>query len=128
VNSRIEAIARLWRERNALLGPATEATEGIVAEILGDFDPIATCQHLDTLLRLRAVSGRAPAEALAFVFDLRALLAPTAADGPDDTARFALRVDQVALWAFDVYTRCREEIFRLRLKEVANRPPRPEGA
>jgi hypothetical protein len=94
-----------------------------VAGILGDLDPLATCCHLDEILRLRAVSGQTPSEALSFVFELRHLLEE--AFGAERQRLLALerRLDQVSLFAFDVYTRCREEVFHLRLRELSQPQP-----
>jgi len=84
-----------------------EGLQGLTDEILGDLDPERTCRHLDTILRVRSIQGTLPSEAVAFVFQARDLF-------PDRGER----VDQVALWAFDLYTRCREAVMELRLRDA----------
>ena len=99
---------------------------GIAEEVLGGLDAGRTCRHLDEILRVRGAQERTPAQAVAFVFDLREILLEESTLPPPLVHH---RVDQIALWAFDVYARCREEVFALRLRELrsplALREPAP---
>jgi hypothetical protein len=80
---------------------------------------------LDRLIRVRAVQDLKPSEALAFLVELkRVIRARVASDGLECGAELAAlddRIDGVLLAALDVYSRCREEIFDIRVKDVRNR-------
>ena len=39
----------------------------------------------------------------------------------DDMSAFDAKVDELGLLAFDVYSRCRENLFEVRMKEVKDR-------
>jgi hypothetical protein len=79
---------------------------------------------LDRIIRIRAVQELAPSQALAFVLDLRQVIADEVSDPPlsaDELQELAQRIDRLALTAFDVYTQCREQISSIRIKEIRNR-------
>jgi hypothetical protein len=76
---------------------------------------------IDGIVRIRAVQEFAPSAAVGFVYALRGILREElAGTGLDDVARAALDagVDRLALVAFDVYMRCREKIFEIRVREI----------
>ena len=121
------AVHGLLGERDPFRNPAGHAIrEGLAVlarELLGGMDEKAMAPALDAVLRLRAVQGFRPSEALGFVFDLRAIMvetadAETAAQAPPDLGS---RIDRLALMAFDQYMACREQIAGLREKELRKR-------
>jgi len=85
---------------------------------------------LDGILRVRAVQDLSPSTAVAFVLQLkRAIRDVMSEDHVDpqihaDVTALSVRIDRLALAAFDVYTHCREQIFELRLSEIRGRAPR----
>lgn len=90
----------------------------LVREVLGEMKREVLEAPLDAIVRLRAVQGFSPSEAIAFVFELRNAANGLAGSGctvPQE------RIDQLALMAFDRYIACRELIFELRLKELRRR-------
>ena len=126
------AVHGLLGERDPFRNPAGHAIrEGLIVlarELLGGMDEKAMAPALDAVVRLRAVQGFRPSEALGFVFDLRAIMvetagaetadAETAAQAPPDLGS---RIDRLALMAFDQYMACREQIAGLREKELRKR-------
>jgi len=121
------AVPGLLGERDPFRNPAGHAIrEGLTVlarELLGGMDTAALAPALDTVLRLRAVQGFRPSEALGFVFDLRTIMAEpadaeTAVQIPPDLGN---RIDRLALMAFDQYMACREQIASLREKELEKR-------
>jgi hypothetical protein len=79
---------------------------------------------LDRIIRIRAVQELAPSQALAFVLDLRKVIVEQVTNPPlsaDELQELAQRIDRLALTAFDVYSRCREQISSIRIKEIRNR-------
>jgi hypothetical protein len=78
---------------------------------------------LDRLIRIRAVQELASSHALDFIVDLRQVFVGVA-DPPlsvDELLELAQRIDRLALVAFDVYCRCREQISSIRINEIRNR-------
>lgn len=90
----------------------------LAREVLGEMKREALEPPLDAIVRLRAVQGFSPSDAIGFIFDLR-----NAACEIDESRTAVLndRIDQLALMAFDRYATCREQIFELRLKELRRR-------
>jgi hypothetical protein len=78
-------------------------------------------QHLDPVLRIRAIQAFTPAEALAFIVDLKPILRSQFKDVLEEEgirkalARFEDQIDAMLLIAFDVYSLCREKIFELKV-------------
>jgi hypothetical protein len=95
-------------------------TAGLLDEVLGTMDAETACRHLDDIVRVRAVQGMTPSETVSFVFLLKAAARETAGSGgaPAEWADFDARVDRVALWAFDVYARCRDQLGEIRINEM----------
>ncbi len=117
----------LLSEHDPFLNPAGHAIrEGLTvltSELLGGMDEEVMAPALDAVVRLRAVQGFRPSEALSFVFDLRAIMAETTDAGTADQVPPDLgnRIDRLALMAFDQYMGCREQIASLREKELRKR-------
>jgi hypothetical protein len=78
---------------------------------------------LDLLVRVRAVQGQPPSEALAWMVLLKRACRETLGDALDGARRAALdeRIDALTLCAFDAYARCREEIHQIQLRDVRRR-------
>jgi hypothetical protein len=79
---------------------------------------------LTPVIRLRAVQEMPPSQALAFVTQLKSVVREVLGDRmregdwPDALLAFEAQIDQAALWAFDIYSECREKIFELRVNEM----------
>ncbi len=82
---------------------------------------------LDAIVRIRAVQDFAPSEALAFLLRIKQIareeLGPeqlAEAGTAEALASFDSAVDDLALYAFDLYMRCREKIYDLKAQEARN--------
>ncbi len=101
--------------------------EHIFQELLLDQSSPELNQHLDALLRIRAVQSFAPSRAVGFVGELKHIVrsrleSEVEARGlQDELLLFEHRIDQLTLLAFDVYMHCREKIWELKAKEAQNR-------
>jgi hypothetical protein len=127
-----EEAARFFRkEKDRFKNPVGQsihrATEAILDGALLERDEDGVPEALEALVRIRAVQDFSPSEAIAFVFLLkravREVLEGASADGPPAQALSDLesRVDALALAAFETYTRCREELFEIRLRASKRR-------
>jgi hypothetical protein len=124
------ATAERWRrERDPFANPignalATGLPE-LVEAVAGDEDHAGRAMAaLETIVRIRSVQDLAPSRAVGFVYLLRDAvkdeLAVELAGGThaDELSAVNERIERMALLAFDVYVRLREQIFRLRQEEL----------
>ena len=127
-----EEAARFFRkEKDRFKNPVGQsihrATETLFDGALLERDTEGVPEALESLVRIRAVQEFSPAEALAFVFLLkravREALAEASGERPPEAVLSDLdsRVDALALAAFETYTRCREELFEIRLRSAKRR-------
>jgi hypothetical protein len=99
-------------------------TKGIVAALLDGGEHEKIQQHLNEIIKIRAVQQITPSEAIRFVFALkqavREELGPTASDPQilPELEAFDREIDRVALAAFDSYVECRERVSELRIGEI----------
>jgi hypothetical protein len=79
---------------------------------------------LDGIIRIRAVQDFTPSEAVAFVFQLKAVIRDVMDEQLresgrwDDLAKLEARIDHVALLAFEKYTECRETLREIRGQQI----------
>jgi len=126
-----EAVRFFRKEKDGFKNPVGQslhrATEAIFDGALLGRDAEGVPEALEAIVRIRAVQEFSPSEAIAFVFLLkhavREVLEGVSADGPPAGALSGLesRVDSLALAAFETYTRCREELFEIRLRSSQRR-------
>jgi hypothetical protein len=97
--------------------------------ILDDIDEQTRVhKHLKTLCRLRSVQEFSPSEAIGFVYSLKKVVRKSLTRDELSDARilaellaFESRIDRLAMYAFDIYMSCREDVFELRTREAARR-------
>lgn len=81
---------------------------------------------LENIVKIRAIQDFTPSQAVVFVFLLKEVIRSELEQevGESLAAKewFALesRIDALALLAFDVYGKCREDLFQIRTNEVKN--------
>ena len=98
--------------------------EGIFGQILDDAEVEDISPFLDKVIRIRAVQDFTPSQAVAFIFDLKRLvreeLGREIREGQfsEELWRFEEEIDKMGLLALDIYMKCREEIYEVRVKEV----------
>jgi hypothetical protein len=99
-------------------------TRAILDELLGDLDPGRVCSSLDDILKIRAIQDFTPSQAVSFVFMLKQAIVDELPGELQDPAiaqellAFETRIDQLVLFALDVYTNSREKVYELRLGEI----------
>ena len=102
----------------------------LLEQLLGGMDPEPAQAALENILRIRAVQDLTASQAVQFVFQLRPILRKFQAEANYEV--LDARIDQLALWAFEEYARCRERLADLRISEsrrgmgvaIARRDPR----
>ena len=123
-----EASLFFKRERNQFANPVGNSVrtgiEAIFASLVEEMDAELVCRHLEEIIHVRAVQDLTPSQAVTFVFDLKQVVRRELkrelrqADVAADLEGFDARVDQTALFAFDIYVRCRERFAELRVNEI----------
>jgi hypothetical protein len=99
-------------------------TEILYDAFLHDNDPDVIAAALDNIIRIMAVQDCTPSQAIAFVFQLKQAIREEAGrtvQGKnlfDALSLYEAKIDMMALCAFDVYTRCREEVHNIRSSEI----------
>ena len=102
-----------------------EGVEALFDALLGGMLPDTVSTFLDSMIRIRAVQNFTPAQAVAFIFQLKHIV--RAALGPEllqdrklseELVALESAVDDLALFAFDLYMHCREGIYDIKAKEA----------
>lgn len=120
----------LRKEKDQFANPVgyviAKEIEGLYDELIkeGETDKISAC--LDNIIRVRAVQDFRPSSAIGFVLQLKMVIREELGDkAPMNGLSVELRaledrIDNVALLAFDIYSKCRQEIYEIRVNEVKN--------
>ena len=94
----------------------------ILDGVLGEDDIASVEPSLDRIIRVRALQDMSPADAVSFVLILKEIFPEVVATSTEAERRaFDLRVDGLLLTAFNVFSRCREQVYDIRVKEIRNR-------
>lgn len=117
---------RLEKDRfaNPVSHVLIQGTEILYGALLHDNDPDTIKTVLDDIIRIRAVQDFMPSQAIAFVFLLKQAIREEAGKTMqgkrlfDALSHYEVKIDTMALLAFDVYARCREEIHNISNKEI----------
>ena len=102
----------------------SDGIEGIFSQILNDDEEKDVSPFLDKVVRIRAVQDFTPSRAVAFMFDLKRLVREVLGKAvrerqlSEELWRFEEAIDKMGLLALDIYMKCREEIYELRVNEV----------
>ena len=143
--SRQEAIAKAWRQR--MLAVLPEGGAGFIARQKDPFrNPMGATlmvgatdvtralieganreemeHRLNDLIHLRAVQGLPPSKSLAFIPELKGVIRDEIGDLEFPTGELAeidRAIDDILYLAFDMFVKCREQIFELRARSMRDR-------
>jgi hypothetical protein len=116
------------RERDRFKNPVGFTTsreiEVLFSELLQDMNRDRLASSLENILKIRAVQNMPPSEAVGFIFVLKDVVKAEMADAGQEAGsveeylRLSSRIDGLALMALDIYLKCRERIFEIRLNEA----------
>lgn len=83
------------------------------------------CQaSLDSILKIRSVQDFSPSKAVGFIFLLKRAIGETLKNeickesAMDEWMKFQSKIDELALFAFDIYMDCREKICEIRVNQA----------
>ena len=104
----------------------SKGTKEIVSLVLCqrevDWDKI--CSILEQVIKIRAIHDFTPAQAVSFVFDLKEVVWDVLSEDLTEISHyqklkiFEKRIDQLVLFAFDIYSKCVQRLCQIRVDEV----------
>ena len=120
----------LKKQNDAFANPVGKAIFQGLASLLDelatgmDYQKIKSA--LDPVVRIRAVQDFSPSQAVAFIFSLKKIIRKKLKKGSnannftDDFLLIEMKIDKLAMIAFDIYMECREKINELKANELRN--------
>ena len=124
----------LKKEKDSFANPVGSTIEhelgSLLDQLLQEPDREKASRFLDRIIRIRAIQDFTPSDAVAFVFQLkdviREALKPAPGQEPSHEAWRGMdrRIDRLGFLAFDTYTKCREQIADIRVKEIKQQTER----
>ena len=118
----------LKQQKDRFINPVgytiSQEIEALYDELLQEMnsDKLAAC--LDNIIRIRAVQDFPPSQTIAFIFLLkkaiREELASEIAENRvlEELSKFESKIDKLVLLALDIYMKCREKVFEIRVNEA----------
>ena len=101
-----------------------QGLEGLFDGLLKGMMPSETSRFLDGIVRIRAVQDFTPSDAVRFIFQLKTVVRKQLGEAlkeqamAEELVSFELSIDDLALFAFDLYMQCRESIYDIKAKEA----------
>jgi hypothetical protein len=128
----LETVRHLKKDKNRFSNPVgstiREGLQGIYEVLLTGFDRTRIAPPLDKVVRIMAVQGLLPSQALTFIPSLKKLVREELVSEIDEQLitsaeleDFDGAIDALMMLACDIFMECREKIYELRVDEVKNR-------
>lgn len=99
-------------------------TEVILNGLIDDVDPADLAESMDKIIRIRSVQDFSPSIAVSFLRQLkdtvREKLNGELSDRQnfDQYLSFNARIDSLIDMAFDIYSKCRQQVFEIKVNEI----------
>ena len=123
-----DALGFMRREKDRFANPVeytiAQEIKVLYEELLQNMDSDRLSVSLGNIIRIRAVQDFPPSQAIVFIFLLKKAIREVIAHdigkslGYQDLLEFEARIDELALLALDIYMKCREKVYEIRLNEV----------
>ncbi len=105
----------------------SEGIEGLFDALLQGMIPENVSMFLDSIIRIRAIQDFNPSGALSFIFQLKIVMRKELGNEvlkqqgiAEELVVFESAIDDLALFSFDIYMKCREKIYELKANEARN--------
>ncbi len=102
----------------------TRGVESIVEALIGGEDMNDSISFLNDIIKVRAIQNFAPSKAIEFIFLLKKVVREELEKEirqnqiNDELLRFESNIDDLALIAFDIYAKCRDQLSELKTDEL----------
>ena len=119
--------ARKDQFANPVGSTTKKGLEGLLNQLVTEMDHQQAMNHLDSIIRIRAVQDFTPSQAIAFIPALKHVLRQTFAgelkqpEMREQLVEFEDKIDTLCLMAVDLYVACKEKVFSLKANETRNR-------
>ncbi len=124
-----ETSAFLKKEKDRFSNPVgfriSQGAKGLVQAIISGATAEELSNHLDEIIRIKAMQDFSPSQALAFIFFLKKVIREelsqeiqTDPGMADEVLELESQIDGLALLGFDVYLKRREKLYEIRVDEV----------
>ncbi|GMT47359.1 MAG: hypothetical protein IEMM0007_0925 [bacterium] len=120
----------LKKQKNQFANPVghtiSEGIEGLFDGLLEEADSGKVSPFLDNIIRVRAIQEFTPSEAIGFIFLLKQVIRESLQKEIrehqmyDELLRLESGIDELVRSSFDVYMKCREQVYDLKANEVKN--------
>jgi len=104
-----------------------EGLDGLYESLLQGMIPDKISTFLDGIVRIRAIQEFTPSEAVAFIFQLKKIVRQELGNEIaqqqrmiEELTAFDSAIDDLALFSFDIYMKCREKIYEIKANEARN--------
>jgi hypothetical protein len=103
-----------------------QGIEGIFDQFLQESESDKISAFLDNVIRIRAVQDFTASQALVFIFHLKKVIREQLKNEirekglSDEMLALESAIDDLALLSFDVFMKCREQVYELKANEVKN--------
>jgi hypothetical protein len=108
--------------RNPIGHTLKENLTAIFNGLIQSMETASLAPMLDNIVKMRAVQDFNAGQAVSFPFLLKRILREECKDDlsrcPEDFADLEARIDALALLAFDLYMKCRERVFEIKVNEA----------
>ncbi|MEJ2247139.1 MAG: RsbRD N-terminal domain-containing protein [Acidobacteriota bacterium] len=108
--------------RNPIGYTLKESLTAVFDGLVQSEDTASLAPVLDNIVRMRAVQDLNAGQAVSFPFLLKRILREECSADlsrcPEDFADLEARIDALALLAFDLYMKCRERVFEIKVNEA----------
>jgi len=118
----------LRKQKDRFLNPVgqtlLENIGGLLDEIILDPASETLYPYLNDIIRIKAVQNFSPSKAVSFVFLLKRVVREELESDieknklAEELRSFESQLDKLAMLAFDIYMKCRETIYDIRVKEI----------
>jgi hypothetical protein len=105
----------------------SEGIEHLFDALLQGMIPDTVSRFLDSIIRIRAIQEFSPSEAVSFIFQLKKVVRQELGKEilgqqgiAEELVVFESAVDDLALFSFDLFMKCREKIYELKANEAKN--------
>ena len=123
-----DTAAMMRKEKNQFTNPVgstiSRETEVLFRKLCEGSQDEKCQASLDLILKIRSVQDFSPSKAVGFIFLLKRAIGETLKHEickepiTDEWLKFQLRIDDLALQAFDIYMGCREKICEIRVNQA----------